>query len=176
MAGFGRNGSRSSAKAIASAERHSVWIALRRQGHLEADIARRYGVSQQAVSKALLKYVRDLPAREAELLRQTHAAYLALMYKMANQACERAQSDKILLSFIGMALDLMEREAKLLNLDAKTRNRIEPTPERSQVQPTIWNLLAQAPPTDLETLKRIQELDPIAKPDHAKSGDAPRSC
>jgi hypothetical protein len=81
MAGFGRNGSRFSAKAIALAERHGVWIALRRQGHLEADIARRFGVTQQAVSKALLKYVRDLPAGEAELLRQTHAAYLALMYR-----------------------------------------------------------------------------------------------
>jgi transposase len=54
MAGFGRNGSRSSAKAIASAERHGVWIALRRQGYLEADITRRFGVSKQAVSKAQL--------------------------------------------------------------------------------------------------------------------------
>ena len=67
MAGFGRNGSRSSAKAIASAERHGVWIALRRQGHLEKDIASRYGVSQQAVSKALLKYGRKDPA-EARLI------------------------------------------------------------------------------------------------------------
>jgi hypothetical protein len=169
MAGFGRNGSRSSAKAIASAERHGVWIALRRQGHLEADIARRYRVSQQAVSKALLKYVRDVPAGEAELLRVTRAAQIALMYKMANQACERAQSDKVLLKFIGMALELMEREAKLLGLDAATRNRIERSPERSHVQPTVWSLLAQAGPTDLETIRRIQELDPIQKPDQAKN-------
>jgi hypothetical protein len=168
MAGFGRNGSRSSAKAIASAERHGVWIALRRQGHLEADIARRYGVTQQAVSKAILKHVRDLPAGEAELLRIDRAAQIALMYKMANQACERAHSDKILLNFIGMALQLMEREAKLLGLDAATRNRIERSPERSHVQPTVWNLLAQVGPTDLETIKRIQELDPIEKPERAK--------
>jgi predicted transcriptional regulator len=168
MAGFGRNGSRSSAKAIASAERHSVWLALRRQGHSEADIARRYGVSQQAVSKALLKHVRDLPAGEAELLRQTHAAYLALMYKMANEACERAQSDKILLKFIITAVHVMERQAKLLGLDAAMRNRKEPSPDLSHVQPTIWNVLAQAGPTDLETIKRIQELDPIEKPDDAK--------
>jgi hypothetical protein len=90
MAGFGRNGSGSSAKAIASAERHGVWIVLRRQGHLEKDIARRFGVTQQAVSKAILKHVRDLPAGEAELLRHTHAAYLASMYKMAIQLCEKA--------------------------------------------------------------------------------------
>ena len=64
MAGFGRNGSRSSAKAIASAGRHGVWINLRKQGHLEKDIARRYGVSQQAVSKAVLKYARDVPKGE----------------------------------------------------------------------------------------------------------------
>ena len=137
----------------------------------KAEAARRYGVTQQAVSKVLLKYVRDVPAGEAELLRRTHAAYLASMYKMANQACERAQSDKVLLGFISMALDLMEREAKLLGLDAEMRNQLESLPDRSQVQPTIWNLLAQAGPTDLETIRRIQELDPIEKPEHAKSAD-----
>jgi hypothetical protein len=46
-------------------------------------------------------------------------------------------------------------------------------PDRSHVQPAIWNLLAQAPPTDLETLKRIQGLDPIGNPEHAKSADDP---
>jgi len=49
------------------------------------------------------------------------------------QACERAQGDMVLLRFIGMALDLMEREAKLLGLDAETRNRMERAPERTQV-------------------------------------------
>jgi hypothetical protein len=98
------------------------------------DIARRYGVSQQAVSKALLKYVRDLPAGEAELLRIDRAAQIASMYKMADQACERAQSDKVLLKFIGVALVLMEREAKLLGLDAETRNRME-RPSNNRVQP-----------------------------------------
>jgi hypothetical protein len=78
MAGFRRNGSRSSAKAIASAERHGVWIALRRQGHLEKDIASRYGVSQQAVSKALLNYVRDVPASEAERLRRARTLCTSL--------------------------------------------------------------------------------------------------
>jgi hypothetical protein len=48
------------------------------------------------------------------------------------QACERAQGDMVLLRFIGMALDLMEREAKLLGL-AETRNRMERPPERTQV-------------------------------------------
>jgi hypothetical protein len=41
------------------------------------------------------------------------------------------------------------------------------------VQPTVWSLLAQAEPTDLETLKRIQELDPIKKPDYATGADDP---
>jgi hypothetical protein len=36
-----------------------------------------------------------------------------------------------------MALDLMEREAKLLGLDAATRNRVERPLERTQVQPTV---------------------------------------
>jgi hypothetical protein len=176
MAGFGRNGSRSSAKAIASAERHGVWIALRRQGHLEKDIARGFGVSQQAVSKVLLKYVRDLPEGEAELLRYDRAAQIASMYKMANQVCERAQSDKVLLKFIRMALELMEREAKLLGLDAKTRKHMEPTADRSQVQPTVWSFFAQAAPTDLALIKRIQELDPIEKPERTEEPRNGGSC
>jgi hypothetical protein len=134
---------------------------------LEKDIARRFGVSPQAVSKVLLRYVRNVPAGEAELLRVTRAAQIALMYKMANQACERAQSDKVLLNFIGMALRLMEREAKLLGLD-EAQKRIERSPERTQVQPTTWGLFAQAPPTHLKTIKRIRELDPIEKPERAK--------
>jgi hypothetical protein len=62
-------------------------------------------------------------------------------------------------------VNLMER-AKLLGLDAEVRNRME-RPEQSRVQPTVWSLLAQVPPTDLETIERIQELDPIEKPDDA---------
>jgi hypothetical protein len=107
-----------------------------------------------------------MPAGEAELLRIDRAAQIASMYKMANQACEGAHSDKILLNFIGIARELMEREAKLLGLDAETRNRMECL-DRSQVQPTVWNLLSQVGPTDLETIERIQELAPIKKPDHA---------
>jgi hypothetical protein len=168
MAGFGRNGSRSSAKAIVSAERHGAWIALRRQGHLEKDIARRYGVSQQAVSKVLLKNVRDVPAREAELLRCTHLAYLASIYKMASEACDRAQGHKVILKSINTAVDVMERQAKLLGLDAGTGSHVLPPAERRQPEPTVWDVLAQAPPTDLETIKRIQELDPVEKPDHVK--------
>ena len=58
-------------------------------------------------------------------------------------------------------------------LDAEMRNQMEPPPDRGQVQPTTWSLLARAGPTDLETLKRIQELDPIQKPEPAKTADGP---
>ena len=66
----------------------------------------------------------------------------------------------------------MEREAKLLGLDVETRNRVERS-HQIQVQPMVWSLLAEAAPTDLETIKRIQELDPIEEPDYAKSADDP---
>jgi hypothetical protein len=49
------------------------------------------------------------------------SAQIVSMYKMASQANKRAQSDRVLLKFISMALDLKEREANLLGLDAKTR-------------------------------------------------------
>ena len=48
-------------------------------------------------------------------------------------------------------------------MERPSSNQVQPGGD--QVQPTIWNLLAQAPGTDLEMLKRIQELDPIEKPD-----------
>jgi hypothetical protein len=172
MAGFGRNGSRSSAKAIASAERHHDWLKLRREGLFERQIGSRYGVTQQAVSKALLKYVRDVPASEAELLRLTRAAQIASMYKMVSQAYERAQSDKVLLKFISMALDLIEREAKLLGLDAEMRNHVE-RPVSAPHRGTVFDLLASVEPLSAEMLKQIQELDPIVKPYHAKSVDDP---
>jgi hypothetical protein len=172
MAGFGRNGSRSSAKAIASAERHGEWLRLRREGFLEREIGSRYGVKQQTVSKAILKHVRDVPAGEAKLLRRTHAAYLASMYEMVSQAYERAQSDKVLLKFISMALDLMEREAKLLGLDAEMRNHVE-RPVSAPHRGTVFDLLAQVEPLSVKMLKQIQELDPIKKPDHAKGADGP---
>jgi hypothetical protein len=37
------------------------------------------------------------------------------------------------------------------------------------------DLLAQVEALSAEMLKQIQELDPIEKPDHAKSADAPGS-
>jgi hypothetical protein len=72
------------------------------------------------------------------LFPRTHAAYLVSMHELASQAYERAQSDKARLKVIGMVLGLIESEAKLLGLDAETRNRAE-RPDRSHVQPTIWN-------------------------------------
>jgi hypothetical protein len=60
---------------------------------------------------------------------------------MANQACERAQSDKVLLKFIGRALDLLEREAKLLGLGAAIRNRKAPLLE---MQPNEANHLERS--------------------------------
>jgi len=89
------------------------------------------------------------------------------MYKMAIQACERAQGDKVLLKFINMALDLMEREAKLLGLDAKTRERME-RPESTPHRGTVFDLLAHVEPLSAEMLKQIQELDPIEKPDRKR--------
>jgi hypothetical protein len=94
MAGFGRNGSRSSAKAVTNAERHREWIELRRQGVLESEIASRHGVTQQAISKAILKHVRNLPAAEADCLRETQLALIDSMREMAVQAYEQAAATR----------------------------------------------------------------------------------
>ena len=58
-------------------------------------------------------------------------------------------------------------------MERPSSNQVQPGGD--QVQPTIWNLLAQAPGTDLEMLKRIQELDPIENPTTPKNPEW-RSC
>jgi hypothetical protein len=69
-----------------------------------------------------------------------------------------------------MALGLLDREAKLLGLDAETRNRME-RPVSAPHRGTVFDLLAQVEPLSAEMLKQIQDLDPIEKPDHAKRAD-----
>jgi hypothetical protein len=69
-------------------------------------------------------------------------------------------------------LDLMEREAKLLGLDAEMRNHVE-RPVSAPHRGTVFDLLAQVEPLSVKMLKQIQELDPIKKPDHAKGADGP---
>jgi hypothetical protein len=118
MAGFGRNGSRSSAERITQAERHREWIDLRRQGLLEAQIATRFGVSQQAVSKAILKYVHELPAREAVELRNEQLIRLDQLGEMAIELYETATNDLVRLQALNGLLKVEERRAKLLGLDA----------------------------------------------------------
>jgi hypothetical protein len=115
-----------------------------------------------------------MPAREAEYMRRTQAAYLVSMHEIANQAYEQARSDKARLKILGMVLGLLEREAKLLSLDAPPRiANIEEATGSGPGQGTVFELLARVEPLSAEMLKQIQELDPIEKPDHAKSADGP---
>ena len=58
---------------------------------------------------------------------------------MASQANEWAQSDRVLLKFISMALDLTEREAKLLGLVAKTRKPLRDTVDSFAARFSITN-------------------------------------
>ena len=78
----------SSASSIARAERDRDWIELRRQGLLESEIAARYDVRQQTVSKAILKYVRNLPALAADDLRRLEVERLDALTAAA-RSCDR---------------------------------------------------------------------------------------
>jgi len=132
---------------------------------LESEIASRQGVTQQAVSKAVLKYVRNLPATEAESLRGTQLALIGSMRAMAVQAYEQAGSDEARLGALNTMIKLEEREAKLLGLDAEYRvKRLNGSAARL----AATQLLARAEPLDLELLKQIQALDPIKKPDQGQ--------
>ncbi|MFI5352907.1 MAG: hypothetical protein ACHQZS_08075 [Candidatus Binatales bacterium] len=78
-------------------------------------------MTQQAVSKVLLKHIHDLPARQAKELRLTHIARFAEMREIELQALEKAQSARAQLAVIGRLIKIEEREAKLLGLDAPAR-------------------------------------------------------
>jgi len=128
---------------------------------LESEIAKRQGVTQQAVSKAVLKYVRNLPAAEAECLRTTQLEQISSLREMALQAYEQASSDEARLGALNTMVKLEEREAKLLGLDAEYRvKRLNSRAARL----AATQLLARAEPLDMEVLKQIQALDPIKKP------------
>jgi hypothetical protein len=154
---------KSSATSIARAERDRDWIELRRQGLLESEIASRYEVRQQTVSKAILKYVRNLPAIAADDLRRIEAERLDALTAALAPAIAKGDPRSI-----EAAVRISERRAKLLGLDAPNTHRIT-GPGDGPVQ--IMSLLAQVPPMDVEMLKRIQELEPIEKPAGADAID-----
>src|SRR6202022_3617223 len=154
---------KSSSKAVACAERHREWIDLKRQGHTECEIARRSGVSQQAVSKAVLKYVRNLPALAADDLRRLEAERLDALSAALAPAIAKGDPRSI-----EAAVRISERRAKLLGLDAPNTHRIT-GPGDGPVQ--IMSLLAHVPPMDVEMPRRIQELEPIEKPAGADALD-----
>ena len=121
---------------------------------LEADIARRYGVSQQAVSKVILKYLRDLPKQQATELRQIEAERLDALWVAVAPAAARGEPRAV-----DAAVRISERRAKLLGLDMPTRSRLE----TDDGETSITNFLASADTTDLSLLRQIQDLDPIKK-------------
>lgn len=164
MAGFGRNGEQSSAEALAQAERHREWLELRRQGVGEAEIARRAGVSQQAVSKAILKHIRAIPAHEADALRREHVAQIQAIGNLAMDAYEHAGTDGARLEALGLMIKTEEQLARLLGLDAEYRmGRANGRAKRA----SHLEGLAQPEPIDAETLKLLQAIEPIVAPEHA---------
>lgn len=112
----------------------------------EAEIARRYGVTQQAVSKALLKYIRDVPAAEARELRREQMQRLAAMRKALMEASYSAKDPRIMLRCYDVLIRCWEREAKVLGLDADCR-RANGRRERRGLDrsgPARWGLASPA--------------------------------
>jgi predicted transcriptional regulator len=154
VAGFQNNGWRTSPERIAAAERHRVIIELRLQGLSQSEIAGRFGVTQQAVSKAILKHIRDLPATEAEQLRQEQLGRLAELEEAAIQILETATTDEARLQALNVLVSLEGRKSKLLGLDADAREkRAKANRESRALDPT-------KPDPVMETLLRdLQEVN-----------------
>lgn len=156
-----RNGTLSSPKAIATAERHREWIELRRAGMSELEIASRYGVSQQSVSKAVLKYLRNLSISESEDLRRMEGERLDALLLALGPGIANGQPRAI-----EAAVKISERRARLFGLDAPNTHVIE-GPNGGPIG--VFSLPPPGEVVDVELIKRIQELDPLEKPDDCQT-------
>jgi len=160
---------------ISRAERLRNWIELRRQGFLESDIAHRDGVTQQAVSKAILKYLRAIPRREAADLREMESERLERLWAALMPAVENGEPRAI-----EAAVRISERRARLFGLDAPNTHVIE-GPNGGPIG--VFSLPPPGAAIDVELIRRIQELDPLEKPDdyqtyladHSRALPAPSS-
>ena len=148
---------KSGRKAISLAEQHRRWLTLRRKGMLEIDIARRFGVTQQAVSKAILKYIRNLSISESEDLRRIEGERLDALLLALAPSIAKGQPRAI-----EAAVKISERRAKLLGLDAPDTHVIEGPV-------AMFALPPPGPAVDVEIIRQIQELDPIEKPDDCQT-------
>jgi predicted transcriptional regulator len=149
---------------LATAERHREWIELRRAGISEHEIARRYGVSQQAVSKTLLKYVRNLPALAADELRRFEGERLDHLWAALVPAINAGE-----LRAIETALKVSQRRSKLFGLDLANSHDANQFDNRS-VHLSVVNLLASSETIPVEDLRAIQAADPVIRPADADDG------
>jgi transcriptional regulator with XRE-family HTH domain len=149
---------------LAVAERHREWIELRRAGISEQEIARRYGVTQQAVSKILLKYVRNLSAPAADDLRKLESERLDHLWAALVPGIGVGDPRAIL-----AAVKVSERRSKLLGLDLVNAHDASQV-DNGSVHLSVVNLLASSETIDPEVLRQIQVADPIIRPDDADDG------
>ena len=161
-----RNGTLSSPKAIETAERHREIIELRKQGVEEAEIARRFSISQQAVSKTVLKHVRDLPAKEAADLRRAYLERLERMRETAMVAAlNPATSTMQVLRVLRIWERVDDRIARVLGLYNHPSLSIRASGSAASASSSGNGLPPPGGPVDAAIIKQIQELDPIDFPD-----------
>ncbi len=144
----------SSAEAIATAERHAVWLEMRKKGFTYRAIAAETGASTNAVFEAVhaaLRAIRDEPAEE---LRQLELERLdALLRSVWDQAIgelgeQEGDTPEMLEARVGRHLDSLEAarkvladRRKVLGLDAPTK--LEVSPPREQTVDRVRALLMQ---------------------------------
>ena len=153
-----RNGLLSSAKAIASAERHRAIIELRKQGVEQAEIARRFDVSQQAVSKVLLRHVRNLPAEEAADLRRVQLESLSKQRELIFRALKNWPTTRETLRLLKQWERIDHHEARLLGLYDLPVHSIRISAIAESISPENIDFPPVA--VNLEELRNIMKLDP----------------
>src|SRR5271156_1799633 len=164
-----RNGTLSSPKAIETAERHREIIELRKQGVGEAEIARRFSISQQAVSKTVLKHVRNLPAEEAADLRRAYVERLERMRETAMRAAiNPATTTMQVLRVLRIWERVDDRIARVLGLYNPAAHSIRASGSAAIVSLPGHGLPPPGGSIDPEMIKKIQDLDPIIEPNDTK--------
>lgn len=90
-------------------------------GASQAELGRRHGISQQRVSVIIADMRDALPARTREELVAESVELLRELRQTVAGVMEDAYDPKVTLDAVGTHLRIMEREARLLGLDAATK-------------------------------------------------------
>jgi hypothetical protein len=133
-----------SAKAIATAERHAEWLELRKRGWTYRKIAAEHGVGKSTVEEAVSRALREVRVEPALELRAMHAEALD---DMLLEAAELDEPE----ARLALQLKIRADQRKMLGIDAPSK--VQDVTPRDDMWALVRSWL-QNPTPDLESTLR----------------------